>query len=142
MTDGVSIDTSSFTKFARDLKEASPELRSALRIELKAAGELVAEEARALAGFSSRIPGAIKVSAAGNAIKVYVLAKKAPNAKPLEHGGKGGTFRHPVFGDRDVWVSQQARPFLWPALMANKGRAVEAAKRAVDRALRKVHSHG
>ena len=143
MTDSVSIDTSSFTKFARDLKEADPELRTWLRLELKAAGEIVAADARVRSSFSKKIPGALKVSAAGNVVRVYAMAKKAPDAKPLEHGGREGTFRHPVFGHKELpWADQEARPFLVPALMANKHAAVEACKIAVEHALRKVHSHG
>lgn len=142
MSDGVSIDTSSFAKFARGLAVIDPELKRELRAGLKAAGELVATDARARAGFSSRIPGSIRVSVAGNTIKVIANAKKAPDAKPLEHGGREGTFRHPVFGDRQNWVAQQARPFLRPALLANKEAAVHLAKVAVERALGRLKSYG
>lgn len=136
MSDGISIDTSSFAKFARDLARVDLALKAEMRKEMKAAGEIVATEARARAGFSTRIPGSIKVGVAGNKIRVYAQAKKAPEAKPLENGGQDGTFRHPVFGDRQNWVSQPARPFLRPALEANGAAAVAAAKRAVETALR------
>ena len=141
MSDGVSIDTSSFAKFARALKVIDPDLKKELRAGLKAAGEVVAEDARARSSWSTRIPGSIKVSVVGNTIKVVANAKKAPDAKPLEHGGQGGTFRHPVFGNRDAWVNQDARPFLRPALLANKEAAVAAAKRAVEKVLRRLKSY-
>lgn len=142
MPNEVSIDTSSFHKFARDLKRAEPQLAKKLRTNLKAAGELVAQDACQRAGFSSRIPQNIKVGVAGNKIRVYVPANKAPEAKPLEHGGRGGKFRHPVYGNRENWVAQDARPFLRPALLARRALVIVAAKKAVDDALREVHSHG
>ena len=141
MSDGISIDTSSFAKFARGLKEIDPVLKRELRTDLKAAGEIVAADARSNADWSTRIPGSIKVSVSGNTIKVVANKKKAPHAKAYEHEGKDGTFRHPVFGDRTNWVSEPARVFLAKALIANKQAAVEAARVAVRKALEKVHSY-
>lgn len=141
-SDQVQIDTSSFAKFAKDLKRVDEKLAKDLNRNLRAAGELVAAKARANASWSSRIPQSIKVRRSSNAIKVLSLRAQAPEARPLEHGGQPGTFRHPVFGDREVWVSQPARPFLHPALIETGPAAVLAAKKAVESALREVHSHG
>ena len=145
----VSIDTSSFAKFSRDLKRAEPVLARELRKDMLAAGEVVAVGARTLArGFSrkgdgtDRIPANIKVGVAGNRIRVYVPQKRAPEARVIEHGGQPGTFRHPVFGNPDVWVSQPAHPFLHPAADAARPAVVVLAKRAIDKALSEVHSHG
>lgn len=140
--DGIEIDTSSFTKFARDLRKADAALAQRLGKNLKAAGEIVAADARRRAGFSSRIPSSIRVMRAGDKIRVEAVAKKAPDARVLEHGGLMGKFRHPVFGNRDNWVAQQARPFLRPAAIAGRAAVVRAAQKAVDEALREVHSHG
>jgi len=139
----VSIDTSSFAKFARELKALDPKLKSELRKELKVAGEAVAVEARARSDFSTRIPGRIKVGVSGNTIRVYVQPiKEAGHVREefaLENKGKSGTFRHPVGGDRTNWVNQQARPFLKPAAEAKAAEVVLAARRAVDEVLKKVH---
>lgn len=140
MRDGVSIDTSSFAKFARSLRAAEPELKLELLREMKLAGEIVAQDARSRSDWSARIPPSIRVAVSGDTIKVVANKKKAPNARPIENHGKGGTFRHPVFGNREVWVSQPARPFLRPALLANREMVVAAVKRAVEKALRKVQS--
>lgn len=50
--------------------------------------------------------------------------------------GQGGTFRHPVFGNREEWVSQATRPYAWPAIRgripqitADVGTAYENAAR-------------
>lgn len=144
MPDGIEIDTSAFNKFARDLKRAEPALAKSLRTNLKLAGELVAVDARARAGFSSRIPGKIKVGVAGKRIRVYVQKIPAPHAgeeRAFEHGGRGGKFRHPVFGGNN-WVAQEAKPFLRPAALAGRVAVERAAKRAVDDAMRELKSHG
>lgn len=140
--EAIAIDTSSFPKFARDLKRAEPVLAKRLRTNLKAAGALVAEDYRLRAGASSRRGRAVKVGVAGNKIRVYVPAKNAPEAKALENGGRGGQFRHPVFGNRENWVKQDARPDLHAAARARSPLVLIAAKKAVDDALREVHSHG
>ena len=147
MSDGVSIDTSSFAKFARGLRAAEPELKLELLREMKAAGEVVAIDARSRANSfprtgdgTTRIADSIRVSVSGDTIKVVANKKKAPEARPIENKGKSGTFRHPVGGNREVWVNQEAHPFLRPALLANRELVVAAVKRAVEKALRKVQS--
>ena len=138
----IQIDTSSFAKFARALKEIDPKLKSELRRELKAAGEVVAVDARARAAFSTRIPGRIKVGVTGNTIRVYVQPiKEAGHVREefaFENKGKTGTFRHPVGGDRNNWVDQQAHPFLKPAAEAHSAEVVAGARRAVDAAMKEV----
>jgi hypothetical protein len=67
--------------------------------------------------------------------RLIVDAKSAPEARPLEHGGSGGEFRHPVFGggnktrDQWTWVEQPARPFFYAAL--ERSVEIEIAMRAV-----------
>ena len=51
------------------------------------------------------------------------VSKGVPHARPYEGISQQGStsyFRHPVFGNREVWVSQNTRPYLWPAV---RGRA-------------------
>jgi hypothetical protein len=48
----------------------------------------------------------------------------------------GGTFRHPVYGNRESWVDQKAQPFLGPAVEATEPAFLEAALLAVDNAFR------
>ncbi len=152
MTDELKIDTSSFAAFSRDLKRADPKLQKELRTNLKAAGELVAVDARRRAGaFSSRIPGAIKVGVAagssrigkgGVKIKVYVDAKKAPHGRPYEGITGNSTFRHPVDKERETWVDQATHHYLRPAMEAGRVAVLAASKRSVDKALAEVHNHG
>lgn len=120
------VDMSDLKRFAAKLKVEAPELVKDFQQGLAAAGEIVAAKARSNASFSSRIPASIKVRRRGSRVKIQAGSSLAPHAAPLENHGRPGTFRHPVFGDREVWVSQPARPFLTPAA-EDSVEAVEAA---------------
>lgn len=130
-------------QLVRDLGKLSPELRRQLRPKLRKAAEGVRDEARRGASWSTRIPPATRVrtslSGGRTGVAVVVNAKKAPHARPYENGGKEGEFRHPVFGNRKVWVYQRARPFLFPAARAHRDDARRRVAEAVDEAAR---AHG
>lgn len=104
---------------ARDMRRLPEETRKAIRPALRKGGEMVAREAAMRSSWSSRIPASIKVEVSfrGNreGVRVRAGGPRAPHARPYENLGDPGTFRHPVYGDRDVWVTQEARPFLFPA---------------------------
>jgi hypothetical protein len=62
-----------------------------------------------------------------------------------EYGNKGGTsvggtFRHPVFGDRGNWVEQRRYPFLRPAVEKTKRQAEDAMVNVLDEVSRKLVS--
>jgi hypothetical protein len=111
---------------ARDLRKIDPAMAREVRLGLRAAGQLAAEAAKEKAGYSEGIPPSIKVRVSGLAITV--AAKDTPLAGLEEFGGDGtpAFWRHPVFGNREVWVAQKARPYLYPALK-DKADLVEAA---------------
>ncbi|MCP2339165.1 HK97 gp10 family phage protein [Actinomadura rupiterrae] len=127
-------------KLVHDLGKIPPELKRALRPGLRTAGRIVAEDAQARASWSTRIPAAIKVrvglTGRSAGVSVVVNRKVAPHARPFEHGGRDGTFRHPVYGHRKTWVAQRARPFLAPALEAKGDAAERQIAEAVDKATR------
>jgi hypothetical protein len=122
---GVSIyaDTSGLSRLARDLRLASPAAWKALRTSLRMAAEPVAEDARSRVGYSSRIEYTIKVrTTAGGNVKIVAGGEAAPNAAPIENGGKGFV-RHPTFGNKSAkgWTSKNSHPaFLAPAFDAHK----------------------
>jgi hypothetical protein len=126
------IDTSDIRRMARDLESTVPGIKKEVGTATKEAGLVVAMEARALSSWSSRIPESVR--AAGGLAKVVVRAgnANAPHAAPYEHGGLPGTFRHPVYGNRQVWVQQAARPFLAPALERKAALFEERVYRGVD----------
>ncbi len=110
------IDTRQLKKLARDLEETTPGISKELTTSIREGAAVTAVAAKALSSWSSRIPGSIRVLGSNQRVVVRAGGKNAPHAGPYENHGTPGDFRHPVFGNRDVWVSQRARPFLTPAL--------------------------
>ena len=116
------IDTTELKAFIRALRRASPIGARGLRLELKAAGEIVAVKARQIASqHSTKIPATIKTSVRGATVSV-VAGKGDPLAAIYELGNKGskasetGTFKHPTFGNKNAWVEQPRWAFLRPAV--------------------------
>ena|SRR5436190_7843283 len=129
----MAIDSTSVKALAETWGTVPAELRVRLRPALRAAGQLIANQARANASWSDRIPGAIGVTTSFSSrggVKVRVSATKAPHARALEGVTRDNTFRHPVFG-KDVWVEQPTRPFLFPAVRAKRNQAMEAISAAI-----------
>lgn len=111
---------------------SSTGIKAAVAKRLRAAGQVVAADARARAGaFSSRIPASVKVT--GGTTMVYIVAggDTAPNAYPFEYGKD-----HPVFatGDRSTWHwgKTPKRPFLEEAADATAELAAEEFAQVVD----------
>lgn len=126
------VDTRELAQFAKVCKAVVPGLEKDFQKSLTAAGEIVARAARQNAAFSSRIPASVKTRRRGTRIRVQAGGDKAPHAAPLEHGGVPGSFRHPVYGNFDNWVSQSAHPFLAPAAEDHIEEMVAAVLVAVD----------
>jgi len=128
----VNVTSADLHKLYVDLKAAPGTMQVELRKGIKTAAQPMVARVKSAAGFSSRIPGAVSAKVSFSAKKagvtVQVDGKKAPEARPLENGGRGGTFRHPVFGNSDNWVSQKAQPFFFP----NVGRDAEVTKAISD----------
>lgn len=134
-----SIDTTSLKKLIRDLEESEPGIIKETNVALREGAALVAGEARALASWSSRIPNSVRVLGSGARTVVKAGGSGAPHAAAYEHLGAPGVFRHPVFGNRSVWVQQQARPFLAPALIHQEPHVINEVVNKLDRMFR---SHG
>lgn len=141
-TGGTGIDTTDFKNVIRVLRKEQPELAKQVRKQLRVAGEIVAAEARRNAAeFSKTIPPTIKVRTAGATVAVIAGGAKAPAASLFELGNTGGSksataslggrFRHPVFGDRDVWVETPSRPYIRPSI----AKDIEAVASAVAEAV-------
>jgi len=97
-----------------------PAMMRQLRKTFVAAGQPMLRDAQSRASWSSRIPGAIRVSSTVTSerlgVQLRVSAKAAPHGRPYEGLGEGAEFRHPVFGRFDRGVSQATRPFVLPAV--------------------------
>lgn len=137
MADTFGVDVSGLKRLAAVLHLVEPSLEKELRTGIAAAGEIIAVKARENASFSTRIPGTIMVRRRGLNVQVRAGGNAAPHAPSLEHGGKPGKFRHPLFGNRQVWVDQPAHPFLGVDDVTAEA-AVVALNVAVDRALKGI----
>lgn len=127
----VNFTSADLHKMYTDLKAAPGAMQVELRKGMKVAAQPMVNRVKAGSSFSSRIPGAVSAkvsfSAKSASVSVQVDSKKAPEARPLENGGKGGTFRHPVYGS-DTWVAQKAQPFFFP----NVSKDAEVSKAMSD----------
>lgn len=101
------VDVTGLSQLRTALKSAADGTDARLRTGLKSAGSIVQRQAQENASWSTKIPGTIKVSVTAKRIVVY---SNSGQAVTWETGG-----RHPVFGDRNLWVKQEAKPFLQPA---------------------------
>lgn len=139
------IDLTNLKVFARALKVAQPRLARELRSNLVDAGETVARRAKEIVSqWSVSIPPTISVRV--STIAVYVGAGSAPvplaglyeagNAGGGHVRGSTGTFRHPVYGNPDVWKTQVGHPFLRPALTETEPVLIERVRFAVDATIR------
>ena len=145
------VDSPDMRQLYLDLKAADGNLQIQLRRAIKEAAQSVADKAKADVGaWSKRIPGAlflrVSFTQRSTGVSVEVNGKKAPHARPSDHAGKQGTFRHPVYGHdasghfvakgsrkkglrgvlgvrggralEATWVDQPARPFFASAVDA------------------------
>jgi hypothetical protein len=127
---GVHADTRQLKEFIKSLRDTYPVAATGLKEKLRAGGEIVASEARKIAGeHSTSIPPTIRTSVYGAVVSVKGGNKSTPLAALYELGNKGkrsaDSFRHPVFGRENDWVDQARYPFLVPAL-EKSGPAMEA----------------
>lgn len=105
----------------RDLGAIPPAVKRELRPGLRRAAQPALRRAQQNASWSTRIPGATKITTSFGArpgVTLRVDSKVAPHARPIEHDGQPGTFRHPLWGDYEHWKSQAARPFFYRAIEA------------------------
>lgn len=128
---------------ARDLYRMGPAARRQLRASFARIGQAAQSDARSRARWSRRIPAAIALRPITDmnrgrvGFELRVSARQAPHARAFEGiTTRNDRFRHPVFGNRDVWVDQQARPFLWPAVHGRAPEAQRAATEAFEQAAR------
>lgn len=114
--DGITIDARALSALAADLKRANPLMRLSLQRRMRGALDVTKAAVREEASFSSRIPGAVRgrisYPASGVRARVIVDAAAAPHARAINNAGRPGLFRHPVYGNRNVWVPQRANNFI------------------------------
>ena len=137
------IDVTDLKTLARDLRKIQPELAKELRVGLKQVAEPVRATAELLVGaVTKKAAGPIVTRTSGVTVKV-VNKSTHPLAGLFEYGNKGqrgaATFRHPVFGNTDVWVTQKTHPYLSRALAIRQDQVVRGFVDLVGRVLEKVN---
>lgn len=100
--------------------------------DLAQAAEVVADEARRLAGWSRQISEEINVDVAGDGKTATVWSEAGP-AYPAETRA-----RHPLFGNRKHWYGPPGHEFLGPAADAKAGAAMDRYAEKLDRMLKKA----
>ena len=136
-----SFDPVSWRQLQRDLKDLGPGVKKELDDEIKTIAGHILSDAKARAGWSSRIPGSLAVSVTTTRVGVKASKRKAPHARAFEGVRRAGfgsspSFRHPVYGNRGVWVTQTTRPFMAPAIRENQADFFEKAEVAITNAAR------
>ena len=143
--DAMYIDMEELGRELKHLGKAANGIKRELRKAVAESGESVTRAVKAEASWSTgtkrpdgkdgkksgrtSIPAATSLgmsfTARGAGVVVKVNARKAPHARPLEFGNKGGgggpTFRHPLFHSaktKGPWVVQPTRPFFFPVAKA------------------------
>lgn len=131
---GYDRDAGEFYALAESFRQIPDEFRKHVEYRLRPVGERTVEAVRRNASWSSRIPGAVRLKVAFRGkdpgLIITVDRHQAPHARPYE-GFLAESFRHPVFGDTDTWVTQDARRFVWPAVLETQQDVADA----VDEAL-------
>lgn len=140
------IDGDSFDEAVRALFSAADRVDFEVTAAMAEIGETFAKAAKAEAGKHSKsIPPTIRSVPAGHAVAVRAGSQDVPLAAlyDLGNAGKGGrkkdTFRHPVFGNRNVWADQKRYPFFAPTRKLLRKWINQRMDRIWDEALSPFH---
>lgn len=161
----IRVDASDLKKVARIAKEFSPELRKQLMKQLRASGQIgatVAKEQIRNMPSGSTSSRYVAVSKKGRIVEkhlrdliadavtvsvtttrspdVRIRVRKTPALQAIGAGGiakaiNTGKWRHPVFGDREVWVYQKGVEFFDKPIQALRPKIEVAVKKALDDAI-------
>jgi hypothetical protein len=139
---GWGVDTSEVEWLVKEFRSVPKELQPAIRREVRAAGKGFLDAVKADASWSSRIPAAVKIKTSfaqrGSGVRVFVDSKAAPHARPYEGlapGGNRASFRHPVYGNREAWVTQATRPFFRQNIDPQRAQFIAALETALMKTL-------
>jgi hypothetical protein len=126
-------------------KAFSPKLATNLRREMRKAGDSAINDMRGILG-SGPVGGAI-----GQGIRLQVQTSKtkqgiritstgaglSADKKPLTKAFNLGTFRHPVYGNRNAWVNQAGRPY-FGVVLKHRDEILAAVDKALNDAVEAI----
>ena len=131
MAEGFTVEVEGYRDLQRALREADSATKKEARKALREAANGVRNDARRRAPTrSGRLRRSLRVSVTSRHVAVQ---SRLEYAAIHEFGG-----RHPLFGDRDNWYTQRARPFLFPAARANAAQTEREMAEAWQIAKRKA----
>jgi hypothetical protein len=149
-----SADFAQYQRLSRALREASRgDLQRELRREIRKAGQPALAAARSAAlgvdmsggpsgstGLRGRIAKATKLSVTAGGIRFRVQDRQVDpqHGETLVLGSEGKPWRHPVYGNREAWVSQVGEPWFYVTLRAHAPAFRRAAVRAMHRIMDKI----
>ena len=148
------VEADQFRQVLADAKRFDRELSKSLRRELRAAAKPMAQAAKdAALALPSKGTGStglrrslarsvtVQVSNSRRRAGVFIVAKasKMPaGQRTMPRAVRKGTWRHPVFGNRQVWVTQQGGDWFDGPISAKAPAAERAVKKALDDAERAI----
>lgn len=117
------------------------EMKRAIRPLLRRTGQAALVAVRGNASWSTQIPRAtrLQISLAGKRPGVAIVTRRtqAPHARNLEHQGRPGRARAPLFGNPRRWFSQPAKPFMLPEAPRWQAAARREIGDAIDQVARR-----
>lgn len=148
------IDPTEWYRLKRDLDKFDPALARALRRRIRNAGQVAADSVKKKLGEEGSGPGrqalidATRVSVSFGKTAAGARIVTSANRLPAEHKGlllvyNKTQFRHPLFGDRDHWYSQQGHPYFRKGIYAVMNReVVNEIRAALDEAVVAIGGRG
>lgn len=125
---------SDWPELQKALRKWAPEARRAMNKAIRqSANGIKSDAARGFKQYSNRIHKGLGVQVTQKHVAINLSAKKAPHGPINERGG-----RHPVYGNRRVWVEQEPRPRLGPAVERGKPKVRDDIADAVIEAARQT----
>jgi len=119
----------------RSLREFTPAFKKSFDRRLRSIAREAADDARARAAWSKKIPPGITSGATNRGPYIRYRAT-APTIGRLNE--LRATWRHPLFGNRKYWYMQRGRKFLQPAADAKNEAIEREMEEAISEAKREV----
>jgi hypothetical protein len=125
----VRVQVDGLRELRRDLKQIDRTLPRKLNAEIKRGAEpMRAEAARLAPKRTGRLAASLKVGTSGSRVRIY---SRRSGASVVHWGG-----RHPLFGNRNRWYTQQPNPFITRAVAHQAGRLERDIAHAVEALMR------
>jgi hypothetical protein len=159
MPDGVRVDASDLRKVGKIARTFGPELNRQLRKNIRAAAAIGANDAKqAIREMPSKgqddhklrelIASAVSISiVTGKYADVRIRVRRTPALNAIGAGGiakaiNTGKWKHPVFGDREVWVAQKGFEFFDSRIERHREEMKVLVAAALDEAARIASERG